>query len=391
MPALVTGLVGLTVLALLLSWRIPLRGKDERNRYPSGMDTRRGFLVGSGAVIVASAGSAVLGQRLGAGDLANDVHLPQASKPVTPLPQGLEKTFPGITPLRTPNAGFYCVDTALVVPRVDPSSWQLRIEGDVRHPYTLTFEDLLRMPMIERNITMTCVSNEVGGGYVGGARWLGVPTAELLRRAGVIDPGRAGRQVFSTSVDAFTVSTPLGALTDDRDALLAVGMNGAPLPPTHGFPARLVTPGLYGFVGSTKWVTSLRVTTYDDVKAYWTKRDWVTDRRIKPSARIDTPKSLAQLSRGTTRIGGIAWAQRRGVVKVEVSIDSGLWQSTRLGPDVGVDYWRQWGTKHSFTASGRHSIRARVVDATGAVQTDRRAPVFPGGSSGIQEVVVLVQ
>lgn len=390
-PAVVTGVVGLAVLVLLLPAKVPIPGKDDRNLYPSGMDTRRGFLFGTGAVATASVGAAVLGQRLGGGDPTDGVTLPRAAEPAPALPRGLDATYKEITPLSTPNAGFYRVDTALVVPRVEADSWELRIDGDVKHPVTFSYNDIRNMDLIERHFTMTCVSNEVGGEYVGGARWLGVRTADLLRIAGVKDPDRPGRQVFSRATDGFTISTPLGAMTDGRDALLAIGMNGAPLPPSHGFPARLVTPGLYGFVGSTKWVTKMTVTTYGDAKAYWTQRDWATDAPIKPSARIDTPKSLARLKKGSTTIGGIAWAQRRGVVKVEVSVDESPWRTAQLGPNVNVDYWRQWAIKWDLTESGRHSIRARVTDATGAVQIEKRAAVFPAGSSGIQEVVVMVE
>ncbi|KNX36462.1 molybdopterin-dependent oxidoreductase [Luteipulveratus halotolerans] len=387
-PSLVTAVVAAAVLWVLLPVRANALGG--LTAYPSGMDTRRGFLIGSGAVVAASAGAAVLGQRLSESDPTRGVRLPSAAQTRPPLPRGLETTDRQITPLRTPNAGFYRVDTALSVPKVDRDSWELRIDGDVRKPYTLTYADLRTMPLIERDITMTCVSNEVGGQYVGGARWLGVRVADLLARAEVIDPDHPGRQVLSRSVDGFTVSTPLGALTDDRDALLAIGMNGAPLPATHGFPARLVTPGLYGFVGSTKWVTRLTVTTYDAAEAYWTKRDWATDAPVKPSARIDTPASLAQVKRGVVTIGGVAWAQRHGVAKVEVSIDEKPWQPAQLGPDINVDYWRQWILRAPLSEPGRHSIRARVTDGSGRVQDDTRAPVFPSGSSGIQEVVVMV-
>ncbi|MDE9365323.1 molybdopterin-dependent oxidoreductase [Luteipulveratus sp. YIM 133132] len=391
LPSVVTAVVGCAVLLALLPARFRVPGRTtELSAYPSGMDTRRGFLLGTGTVAAASVGAAAFGQHLTGGDPSRDIRLPRAADPEPALPRGLETTYGDISPLRTPNRGFYRVDTALVVPRVKADTWELRIDGDVRRPYTLTYDDIRAMPLIERDITMTCVSNEVGGQYVGAARWLGVRVADLLRHAEVVDPGRPGRQVLSRSVDGFTVSTPLGALTDDRDALLAIGMNGAPLPATHGFPARLVTPGLYGFVGSTKWVTRLTVTTYDAARAYWTRRGWATDAPVKPSARIDTPASLASLPPGTVTIGGVAWAQRHGVVRVEVSIDDGPWRPATLGPDVGVDYWRQWVLKADLGGTGRHSIRARVTDGRGQVQNDERAPVFPSGSSGIQEVVVLV-
>ena len=273
------------------------------------------------------------------------------------------------------------------MPKVDADRWSLTVDGMVDRPYTLSYAALLAMPMMERDITMTCVSNEVGGGYVGAARWLGVRLSDVLERAGI----RAGAdQLFSTAVDGFTISTPLDALRDGRDAMLVVGMNGAPLPATHGYPARLVVPGLYGFVSATKWVTRLSLSTYAKDKAYWTERSWATDAPIKTSARIDTPKPLSSIKAGRTAIGGVAWAQHRGVDAVEVSVDEGPWQKTTLGPDVGVDYWRQWYLPWD-ARPGRHSLRVRATDRTGAPQVSTRATPFPNGSSGIQEVVVFVQ
>ena len=198
---------------------------------------------------------------------------------------------------------------------MDPKDWQLVIDGDVERPLTLSFDELLELPMIEKDITMTCVSNEVGGGYVGSARWLGVPTRTLLERVGV-RPG--ADQVLSTSVEGMTISTPVQALMDDRDALVVVGMDGAPLPREHGFPVRLVTPGLYGFVGATKWLTKMTLTTYAAQSAYWTDRDWATDAPVLTQSRIDTPKPLDPIPAGSTVIGGVAWAQQRGIERVEV-------------------------------------------------------------------------
>ena len=225
------------------------------------------------------------------------------------------------------------------MPKVDVDTWTLEVDGMVEKPFTLTFAELAAMPLIERDITMTCVSNEVGGGYIGAARWLGVRLTDVLDRAGT--KGNPD-QVLSTAVDGFTISTPLGVVRDGRDAMIAIGMNGAQLSDTHGFPARLITPGLYGFVGATKWLTKLTLTTYAADQAYWTKRQWATDAPIKTSARIDTPAPLSTIKAGTTAIGGVAWAQHRGVGTVEVKIDDGPWQQTKLGPDVGIDYWRQW-------------------------------------------------
>lgn len=347
---------------------------------------RRAFLGAAAGAAVLGTAAAIMGQRIVVAGRAMVRALPGVSAPLPPLPAGLETTVPGVTPLVTPTADFYRVDTALVLPRVDVDAWRLRIDGDVETPLELTYADLLDMDLVERDITMTCVSNEVGGGYVGAARWTGVLTADLLRRAGV----RSGAdQILSTSVDGYTASTPVAALLDDWDALVAVGMNGLSLDAVHGFPARLVTPGLYGYVGATKWLTTLTATTFDARKAYWTRRGWADRAPIKPMARIDTPLALRTIPRGRTAIGGVAWAQRRGIDRVEVQIDEEPWQTARLGPDVTIDYWRQWWLPWD-PEPGQHTLRARVVDGSGQVQTADRAKPFPDGASGIHEVVVTV-
>lgn len=235
-------------------------------------------------------------------------------------------------------------------------------------------------------MTLNCVSNEVGGPYIGGARWLGVRTRDLLERAGV----QAGAdQVLSRSTDGFTVSTPVQALTDDRDALVAIGMNGKPLPAEHGFPARLITPGLYGYVGATKWLTQLTLTTYAQQASYWTQRGWSEKGPVKPSSRIDVPRPLARLQAGEIVVAGVAWAQRIGVAKVQVRIDGGDWRDTTMGPDAGIEFWRQW--RYSWRAgSGQHTLECRVIDDTGTPQVEQRATPFPDGASGLQSVVVNV-
>lgn len=387
-PGLVTGVVGVVVLITLvrLDRGAPL---VPGSAYPSGGDTRRAFLAGAAGVTAAGAGTALLGQRLASTPDTTDLPLPRAGRPLPALPQGLEKTHRGISPLRTPSGAFYRVDTSLSVPRVDRDEWRLRIDGDVDRPMTLTFDDLIAMDLVERDITMTCVSNTVGGGYVGAARWLGVRTRDVLDRVGIRDPERKGAQLLSRSVEGFTISTPLGALLDDRDALLAIGMNGSSLPAVHGFPVRMVTPGLYGFVGSTKWLESMTVTTYAKRRAYWTQRDWATDAPIKPSARIDTPRSFADVS-GRTVVGGVAWAQRHGVTKVQLRIDGTKWRDCTLGPDVNVDYWRQWSYVWDDPEPGQHTLEARVVfGADNRVQSATRSGLFPDGSSGIQERIVM--
>jgi DMSO/TMAO reductase YedYZ molybdopterin-dependent catalytic subunit len=252
---------------------------------------------------------------------------------------------------------------------------------------TFTFDELTNMDVVEHDITLTCVSNEVGGNLVGAARWLGVPLRDVLDRAG-IDNTRAD-QILSTAVDGFTISTPLKVALDGRNSLLAFGMNGEPLPREHGFPVRLVTPGLYGFVGSTKWLEKLTLTTYDAREAYWTRRKWAIDAPIKLSSRVDTPRPLSTIKSGQVVIGGVAWAQPDGVEKVEVRLDRGDWQEARLGPSGGVEYWRQWYLPWK-AASGSHQIAVRATNRKGETQTTDRATAFPDGSTGIQEVVVTV-
>ncbi len=394
-PGLVTGLVGVGVLALLLS-RIPRAGgagpesPTDHNARETGEPApagRRSFLLGAGGAAVGAAAVGGFGQKLTADAIApSTMTLPSPAQSLAPLPAGIEGKVKGIVPWRTPNKDFYRIDTALVIPRVDVDSWELTIDGDVDSPFTIDFAELSSMDLVEKDITMCCVSNEVGGGYIGGARWLGVPVRQLLERAGV--RGSAD-QILSTSVDGMTISTPVQALTDDRDALVAIGMNGEPLPRRHGYPVRLVTPGLYGFVGSTKWLERLTATTYAAKKAYWTERDWATDGRVLTQSRIDTPRGLANLRPGRNVIGGVAWAQGRGIAKVEVRIDDDPWREATLGPDANIDYWRQWFLEWDARA-GRHELTVRATDPTGQVQTERRAEPFPRGATGWHSIPVLV-
>jgi len=317
-----------------------------------------------------------------------DVALPAPSSPLPALPVGLEERYPEITPLQVSNADFYRVDTRLDVPIVDVDSWTLTIDGDVEQEVTLSFDDIAEMELIERDITLTCVSNSVGGEFVGGARWLGVPLRPLLDLAGIDSTG--ADQILSTDVDGMTISTPLDLAIDGRDAMLAIGMNGEALPREHGFPARMVIPGLYGFISATKWIERITLTTYAEQESYWTERDWATDAPIKISTRIDTPKAFDELPSGEVLVGGVAWAQTQGgVAKIEVQIDDGGWQEAELGPDVDNDYWRQWVYRWDATP-GPHAVAARVTDGNGDVQTAERAEPFPEGASGIQSLQVTV-
>ena len=353
----------------------------------AGRPGRRNFLLGAAGVTAGAATLGALGQKLSAPATApSSIVLPAPQEASAALPAGIEGKIKGVSTFRTPVDTFYRIDTALVIPRVDVDSWRLEVGGDVEAPFSLTFDELLKLPMIERDITLNCVSNEVGGPYIGSTRWLGVRVKDLLERAKV-KPGV--EQILSESTDGMTISTPIEALTDDRDAMIAVAMDGKPLTAKHGFPARLVTPGLYGYVGATKWVTKLTATTYGAEKAYWTKRGWAEKADVKTQARIDTPAGLATYPAGRVAIGGVAWAQQRGITGVEVRIDDGPWEKATLGPDANIDYWRQWYWMWD-AKPGRHDLTVRATDGTKRVQTQDRADPFPDGASGYHSIVVII-
>lgn len=352
---------------------------------------RRGFLLFTGltavGAVVVGVGARVLNATSSSVAAARDaLRLPTARTTVT-LPEGANWELPGLSPIITPNADFYRVDTALTVPNVDPTTWRLSIEGMVDTPIELSFDDLVNMGLDEYGVTLTCVSNEVGGGLVGNAIWTGVPIRDILRMAGVQS---GADMVLSESVDGYTASTPLGSLTDDNlDAIFAVAMNGEPLPFEHGFPVRMVVPGLYGYVSATKWVTKLTVTRFDEVEAYWTPRGYSAEAPIKMSSRVDTPKIGTPVTAGAITVAGMAWAQPIGVATVEVSIDNGEWQPTTLSTPINDQSWVQW--KYDWTAEkGTHYIAVRATDKQGNVQIEDAAPIAPNGSSGWQRTLVTV-
>jgi len=344
------------------------------------VDRRQFFKIAGIGALVAVAAGALAKWIPSAGDVAASrasVSLPTPTDVQTVGDVALN--VDGITPFVTSNADFYRVDTAFVVPRLTTDDWQLRIHGAVDKEITLSYADLIAMPSIERMITLTCVSNEVGGDLAGNARWQGVRIADVLKQAG---PQSGADCVLSTSVDGFTVTTPLAALTDDRDALFAFAMNGEPLPVEHGFPVRQVVPGLYGYVSATKWVVDLKVSTFAEETAYWTSRGWSAQAPIKTASRIDVPKSFAQVSKGTVAVAGMAWAQHRGISGVQVQIDDGEWQDATLSGEVSTDTWRQWVFQWDATDSGQHTIRCRAIDSTGTVQIEQVQGVMPDGSTG---------
>jgi DMSO/TMAO reductase YedYZ molybdopterin-dependent catalytic subunit len=351
---------------------------------------RRRFLAASvataGVAGVAGLVGRQLAERTSVASARNALRLPKPSVTTMALPPGVDLHIPGLTPFITSDDSFYRVDTAIVLPQVSPSSWQLRIHGMVERELTLTFDDLLRRPLIEDYITLCCVSNPVGGPYIGNALWLGASLAALLREAGI----KAGAdQLLCTSVDGFTSGTPVNIVMDGRDALLAVAMNGQPLPVAHGFPARMVVPGLYGYVSATKWVTDINVTTFAGNYAYWVQGGWSQQAPIKTECRIDVPTGVNQISAGRTAVAGVAWAQHKGIEAVQVRVDQGPWNEARLAAVPGIDTWRQWVWEWDATG-GNHVIEARATDKTGYTQTAVQAQPEPNGASGYPTVAVTV-
>jgi DMSO/TMAO reductase YedYZ molybdopterin-dependent catalytic subunit len=360
------------------------------DRKGAGLDRRR-FVLTSGAavgvaVVTGGAGRLLL-RRLDVGGARADLVLPAPASPAAPLPAGadLAGRVEGLTPLFTANREFYRVDTAITVPQVDPAGYRLTLSGMFDAPRTYTLGDLLgRDDVIERDVTLTCVSNEVGGRLAGTARWLGVPLGALLRENG-LQPG--SDQLVCRSVDGMTIGAPTRSALEVEDAMLAFGMNGEPLPVEHGFPVRMLIPGLYGYVSACKWMTGIEASTYDAYDAYWTERDWAAQAPIRLASRIDTPAPLRRFPAGRRPIAGVAWAQTRGIGAVEVRVDDGPWLAAELSPQVDADLWRQWVLPHDF-APGSYQLTVRATSADGEVQTGERAAPFPAGSSGLHSIRV---
>ncbi|MEA2900446.1 MAG: hypothetical protein QOH36_333 [Actinomycetota bacterium] len=354
--------------------------------------SRRRFLVagsiaGGGAAVLLG-GAAGLRRAMGRSNPQASVVLPAAAGP--PATVGSASTgfaeVEGLSPLVTPNRSFYRIDEALITPSVDVGSWRLQVTGMVDAPFELTYDDLLALPLVERHVTLSCVSNQVGGSLVGTAKWLGVRLADLLARAGV-QPGAT--QLVGRSVDGFTVGFPVGVATDGRDALVAVGMNDEPLPAAHGFPARLVVPGLYGYVSATKWLKEIELTTFEAFDAYWVQRNWARNGPVKVESRIDVPRDFSRVAAGPRTVAGVAWAPHRGISRVEVSVDDGPWQEADLGPTLGDDAWRQWTWPWSATP-GEHDLSVRATTGDGEVQTATKHSPFPDGATGHHQVTVRV-
>jgi DMSO/TMAO reductase YedYZ molybdopterin-dependent catalytic subunit len=358
---------------------------------PSRWPARRRFLVSSGVAAIAATLGTVAGRNLtdehNISLARSAIRFPRPAVPAPPLPAGSNLNIPGLSSFITPDGSFYRVDTALLVPQVDPATWRLRIHGMVQREVTITFAELLRRPLIEDYVTLTCVSDPVEGPYVGNAKWLGASLGALIRQA---RPLAGADQLLCTSVDGFTSGTPLQIVLDGRDGLLAVAMNGTALPIVHGFPARMVVPGLYGYVSATKWVTDIEVTTFASAYGYWAQRGWAQQAPIKTESRIDVPGAGASLAPGTIPVAGVAWAQHKGIAAVEVRANGGPWHEARLAAVPGIDTWRQW--VWDWPASpGNYLLEARATDATGYTQTAVQAQPPPNGASGYPSAEVTVR
>jgi DMSO/TMAO reductase YedYZ molybdopterin-dependent catalytic subunit len=382
LPVAVGFVTWLVTLSLLTE---PLRTAELPDAPEDDAHSRRAFLVRAATIGAAAAVLGVVGRVVGRGrrhveEVRNLLRLPQVSRPV--LPAGVSLGVEGVSRWMTPADSFYLIDTAFVKPAIEPKDWSLRIHGMVEREITLTYEDLIEREFTEAWVTLNCVSNEVGGDLIGNAWWSGVRLAPILAEAGPL-PGADA--VLQTSEDGWTCGTPLAALTDDRDAMLAIAMNGRPLPIDHGFPVRTIVPGLYGYVSATKWVVEMEVSTFADITSYWTERGWGELGPVKMSSRVDVPRSGDEVAAGEVVFGGVAWSQHTGIAAVEFAVDGGAWQPATLASVPSDDTWVQWsGTAE--VGEGDHVVRVRATDKEGTVQTSVEADVLPDGATGLHEL-----
>lgn len=388
-PTAVGGLCGILTLRFLTSGRLRDGTAHEAAEADPG---RRLSLAALGLL-----GLGVLGGALGSvwsrrvHSVADDREAfvpPTVAKPAPPVPPGVQPAGVDLSTFVTDNDEFYRIDTALSVPQLSREGWQLRIHGMVDNEKTYTFADLEQFELIEQMVTLACVSNPIGGNLVGNALWGGYRVADLLAAAGVSPDAD---MVLSTSSDGFTAGTPTEALTDGRNSLLAITMNRQPLPIEHGYPARLVVPGLYGYVSATKWVVDLELTRFDQAQGYWIPLGWSERGPIKTQSRIEVPRSGQDVPVGPARFGGVAWAQQRGVRAVEVRIDEGPWQQATLGTAYSNDTWRLWSFDWQADEPGPHLVSVRATDNTGEVQTEEMADVIPDGATGWHTVSFAVK
>jgi DMSO/TMAO reductase YedYZ molybdopterin-dependent catalytic subunit len=375
----------------VLDWSAPAPLAEARPGALSARtpDRRRFLALAAGTAAVAAAGG-LAGQKLlsrfNVDRLRAAIRLPAPARRAPAVTAATQLPIRGITPFFTSDASFYRVDTELVLPQIAPDEWTLRVHGMVDRPLELSFGDLLRRPLTEADITLACVSNQVGGPLAGNARWLGASLSALLREAGV----HAGAdQILSTSNDGWTAGTPTAVVMSDPDALLAVGMNGQPLPIAHGFPARMIVPGLFGYASATKWVTDIELTTFAAQRSYWVQRGYSVMGPIKTMSRIDVPKPFQQVHAGRTAVAGVAWAPHRGIERVQVQADGGPWHDAQLAAADGIDTWRQW-VWYWDAAPGLHQLQVRATDGTGATQPARRTGIFPNGATGWDSAAVTV-
>ena len=342
---------------------------------------RRRFLRGSTAAGIAVASGAI-GRSLiidRSETVRENVSL---SAPLTTVPPVRpENSLPvdQLTPIIVPNDSFYRIDTALIVPRPNPDTWRLRVTGMVRNQLEFSLDDLMSRELHERYVTIACVSNEVGGDLVGNAKWTGVRLSEVLDEAGVLD---TASQIVGRSVDGWTAGFPTGAVYDGRDPIIAIGMNDEPLPPRHGFPARLIVPGLYGYVSATKWLEEIELTTWEAFDGYWVPRGWSKTGPIKTQSRIDRPSPGQRIAGDPAVIAGVAWAPTRGIARVEVSIDEGDWIEAVLSEPLADEAWVQWRAEVALAPDSAYSVAVRATDGDGATQTPIRTPVAPDGATG---------
>ena len=390
-PSVLGALAGMYALSLLVEAAEGPAGESPAGDMAGQSGTnRRRFLsaslaVAGGALVAGFGGRLLQVRRFNAEAARAKIVLPPAAgaEPVARSSFDLGKS--GV-PFQTPAGQFYRIDTALVVPQLDPDTWSLRIHGKVQRELTLSYADLLARPLVDRWVTLTCVSNEVGGPLIGNALFRGVLLADLLRQVGVSPDAD---QLIATSSDGMTIGTPTAVVLDGRDAMLAVGMNGQPLPVEHGFPVRMVVPGLYGYVSACKWIVDLRATTFAEDQAYWVRGGWAQQGPIKLASRIDRPSASQQVAVGTEiPVAGVAWDQHVGVSRVEVQVDDDPWQQAVLAPVPSIDTWRQWVWLWTPRGAGQHRIRVRAYDGQGRPQDESMADAFPSGATGLHAITV---
>jgi DMSO/TMAO reductase YedYZ molybdopterin-dependent catalytic subunit len=392
--AVASAATGIAVLSFLLGRPRPSSVTVDGAPPPRsiGVLDRRGFIVATGAVAAAAALGGGIGRRLRqarnveAARQRVATQLGAGSPAVPPGVTTFDAAVNGISPLVTSNADFYRIDTTILAPQVDPADWSLRLTGMVDHEVELSFDELLQMDRITEYVTLSCVSNEVGGDLVGNARWSGVPLTDLLTLAG---PSAEATQIVGRSVDGWTGGFPAEVVADGRPCMVAVTMNGEPLPVRHGFPARLIIPGLYGYVSATKWLTEIELTTWEAFDGYWIPRGWSKEGPIKTQSRIDVPRSGAKVAAGRTAIAGVAWAPARSIERVEVRVDDGPWEATRLSGELSDNTWVQWLAEWDATP-GAHRLEVRATDGEGDTQTADRSPPAPSGATGHHTVRVEV-